>query len=187
MNVLVVGKGKSGKAAFSLLKKQGVNVLFADEKIVNADKTESLKIDYDRLLHGLSFIVTSPGISLDLPFFKEVRKRKIKLVGELELGAVLCKGKIIAITGTNGKTTTVSLIHHLLGGLKQNVFLGGNIGIPICMFVEKTQPNDIVVLECSSYQLESVEKFKPHIAAILNVTEDHLTRHKTMKNYLKAK
>lgn len=187
MNVLVVGLGKSGRSAYDYLYKHNYNVNFADEKIVNMNSGEFKKIEKDRLFESLSFIVTSPGVSLDLPFFKEARKRRIKIMSELELGAINLKCDIIAVTGTNGKTTTVSLINFLLKNFRENVFCGGNIGIPVTSFCDDVKPNDVVVLECSSYQLEAVQKFHAHIACILNFSVDHLARHKTMKKYIWCK
>lgn len=187
MKVLVVGSGLSGRSAYDYLLKQNIEVEFADEKIVNLKEFELSESEKDRLFCGLSFIVASPGISLDLPFFKEVKKRKIKVIGELELGYTGLSGKSIAVTGTNGKTTTVSLINFLLKKYEHNVFLGGNIGVPITSFCKQTKEEDISVLECSSYQLESIQKFHPNIACILNFSVDHLARHKTLKRYINCK
>ena len=177
MKVFVLGSGVSGKSALKFLQENGYNAEFLDEKYINKKYD-----DYDRLLRDLSFIVVSPGISHDCPIIVEAKNRGIKVIGELELGASATKGDIIAITGTNGKTTTVSLIHHILKN--KNVFLGGNIGIPITSFADKTNEKSIIILECSSFQLEDINNFAPHISAILNIDEDHLNRHKTMENYI---
>ena len=187
MKVLVAGGGKSGKAVLTLLKNQGQNAEIVDDEVLNFCPQSQKNINFDRLFSGLSFIVKSPGLSFDLPFFKEAKKRKIKVVGELEYASGFVQGDIIAVTGTNGKTTTVSLMFHILSGLMSNVFLGGNVGVPVSSFASQTQKGDIVILECSSFQLEKIKNFKPHIACILNVTPDHLNRHKTMKNYLDCK
>lgn len=187
MEALVVGQGKSGRSAYDYLYKHNYNVKFADEKILNLSKEDFEKQDKDRLFEGLSFIVTSPGVSLDLPFLVEAKKRKIKIVGELELGAKNLKGDIIAVTGTNGKTTTVSIINYLLKNQERRVFLGGNIGVPVTSFCDNLSDGDIAVLECSSYQLESVKDFHAHIACILNFSVDHLARHKTLKKYIWCK
>lgn len=187
MKVLILGEGVSGKSAYNFLKKKGYDVQFAeDEKVVMQKSLQDNKF-LDRLFCGLSFIVVSPGIPLDNFIIKNAKKRKIKILGELELGAREIKGDIIAVTGTNGKTTTVSLINFILTGTDKTIFLGGNIGTAVTSFADKTESDDISILECSSYQLESSKKFKPHISAILNITPDHLIRHKTMKNYIKAK
>ncbi len=185
MKALVVGSGVSGRSAYDYLKRHKYEVDFADEKIVNNFYISDN--EKDRLFEGLSFIVASPGLSLDLNFFKEAKTRKIKIIGELELGMINIKGRVIALTGTNGKTTTVSLINHILQNQKNKVFLGGNIGVPITSFCDKTDKNSISILECSSYQLETVKKFHSHIAIILNYSVDHLSRHKTLKKYISCK
>ena len=186
MKVLIAGMGKSGRSAYDFLTNRGYDVSFVSDEILNS-KTELLENEKDRLFNGLSFIVASPGISLDLPFFREVKNQKIKIIGELELGVINTKGDIIAVTGTNGKTTTVTLINYLLKNHSSKVFLGGNVGIPVTSFCELTEKEDIVVLECSSYQLESVKDFHAHIACILNFSVDHLKRHKTLERYMWCK
>ncbi|MBQ9792447.1 MAG: UDP-N-acetylmuramoyl-L-alanine--D-glutamate ligase [Clostridia bacterium] len=186
MKVLVAGCGISGQSALKFLKRKGYEAQYLDNKYLSTN-LEILDEELDRLFEGLSFIVVSPGISLDTPILVEAKKRKISIIGELELGGRELKGSIISITGTNGKTTTTSLINFILSTLESNIFLGGNIGTAVTSFADKTKENDITVLECSSYQLETIESFKPHISAILNLSEDHLLRHKTMENYIKAK
>lgn len=185
MKTLIAGYGKSGKSAESFLKSKGYEVEVLKEEILNKTHFESDELD--RLFKGLSFIVKSPGVPSDLLFFKEARKRRLKVVGEFELGANNCKGDVIAVTGTNGKTTTVSLIKFLLQEWCGNVFLGGNIGVPVTSFCENTMQGDIIVLECSSFQLERITRFRPKISAILNISPDHLNRHKTFLNYVKCK
>lgn len=187
MKVLIVGCGVSGQSAFKYLTSKGYDVEFAKNEDINFGENLNNKKYVDRLFSGLSFIVVSPGISLDLPIIKLARERKIKVIGELELGCKNMKSDIIAVTGTNGKTTTVSLINFLLKDYKQKSYLGGNIGVPVTSFCKDTKKDDIVVLECSSYQLETVQKFHAHISAILNFTPDHLIRHKTFKRYIKCK
>ena len=187
MKVLIVGSGKSGRSAYDYLYKHNYKVVFADEKIVNMNDEDFKNVEKDRLFEGLSFIVTSPGISLDLPFMKEAKRRKIKIVGEFELGAKNIKGDIIAVTGTNGKTTTVSLINYLLKNYESSIFLGGNIGVPVTSFCDETKEGDVSVLECSSYQLETSKNFHAHIACILNFSVDHMARHKTLKKYIWCK
>lgn len=188
MRVLVAGKGKSGKAVLKLLQSEGVAAEFVDDKILNLKKDELLGFDLDRLFCGLSFIVKSPGLAFDLDFFKEAKKRKIKVIDEFDFASSFLKSKnVIAVTGTNGKTTTVSLLYHILSDEGKKTFLGGNIGTPLSSFVKDAKQDDIVILECSSFGLEKIKNFHPHLACILNVTEDHLNRHKTMQNYLKCK
>ena len=186
MKVMIAGMGKSGRSAYDFLTNKGYVVEFINDEILNSkfELTETMK---DRLFDGLSFIVASPGVALDLPFFKEAKNRKIKIVGELELGVINIKGDIIAVTGTNGKTTTVTLVKFLLKNYAKKVFLGGNIGVPITSFCENVKTDDVVVLECSSYQLESVKEFHANIACILNFSVDHLKRHKTLEKYMWCK
>ena len=185
MKVLILGSGLSGRAVADLLESEDYESAFAKTEDINAEFFEK---DYlDRLFSGLSFIVKSPGISPKIALINSAKKYKIAVVGEFEYSANKLKSDIIAVTGTNGKTTTVSLINHILSATNRNVFLGGNIGIPVSNFAGKDNDNDIAVLECSSFQLENIKKFSPKISAILNISPDHLNRHKTMKNYIKCK
>jgi len=181
LKALVVGNGKSGKCAKKLLKKMGYKV-----KVVENDN-DVLDIERDRLLTGLSLLVLSPAVSLDNKLVKEARKRKIKVVGEFELGTNQIFGDKIAITGTNGKTTVTTMIGEIFKNEYKKVFVGGNIGTAVSSFALKTDRFSKSVLEVSSFQLETIDKFCPHIAIILNLSEDHLNRHKTMQNYIDAK
>ena len=185
MRCLILGSGLSGRAVSDYLLNINCEVKFASNDDIN--KTTFDEEYLDRLFYGLSFIVVSPGISPRIELIKQAKARKIKVVGEFDFGVSRLKSNIIAVTGTNGKTTTVSLINYLLRGFNNKVFLGGNIGVPVTSFISKDKEVDITVLECSSFQLETVQKFHPHIAAILNITPDHLNRHKTMKRYINAK
>ena len=187
MKVLIVGKGISGYHAKNFLESHKFICEFANEEDINFEKNLLNKEYLDRLFDGLSFVVTSPGIPLDAPILKFARKMKLKIIGEFELGCKFVKGDIIAVTGTNGKTTTVMILKHLLQNQKKEVFLAGNIGTAVTQICDKTTKDSITILESSSFQLESIKTFHAHIAAILNITEDHLNRHKTMKNYIKAK
>ncbi len=186
MKVLIVGSGVSGRSACAYLESQGIACEFANEKDINFSGRFDRNY-LDRLFDGLSFIVTSPGIDPKIPLLSQARARRIRVVGEFELGTSALLGDAIAITGTNGKTTTVSLIHFLLKNADTNVFLGGNIGVPVTSFAKNSSEGDISVLECSSYQLENIKHFKPHIAGILNISVDHLARHGTMQKYIEAK
>lgn len=179
MKVLVVGYQKSGKSASKLLKRLGYKVVVvSDDRLLEDSKI-------DRILDNLSFIVTSPAISRDSKLLKIAQKHNIKIISELELGYQNLKGKLVAITGTNGKTTTTSLASHLLG--ENNVFVAGNIGIPLSQMCDKTNKKSITVCETSSFQLDRIDQFKPHIAVFLNLSPDHLNYHKTMQSYLNAK
>lgn len=175
--ILVLGKGITGQATASFLIKKEAIVSIKDEKedgsFIEIDPTE------------YHLIVQSPGISRQHPFLLKCDQLGIKVTNEIELAAQNTNKKIIAVTGTNGKTTTVNLIHHLLNTCNLKNALVGNVGTP---FIAMTENNyDYYVLELSSYQLEAVDLFKPEIAIITNLTPDHLERHKTMDNYLNIK
>ncbi len=187
MKALIVGFGKSGQSAKKFLKKRQIECEIASENDINSG--EKLKnIEYaDRLFSGLSFIVKSPGVLNSSPLLMMAKRRKIKIIGEFELGALSLKGDIIAVTGTNGKTTTVSIIYHLLKFEKKDVFLAGNTNFAVSSIADETAESSINILEASSFQLENIKNFKPHIAAILNFAPDHLNHHKNFKEYIKAK
>lgn len=194
--ILVLGLSKSGIAAAKLGISLGYDVYLTEGKAeVNELQIKELqnldiKVEYgshsDEFIKGSSFVVTSPGIPPKSDIFKRIQKENIPIISEVEFAYLNSDTPFIAITGTNGKTTTISLLSFILSGNK-NIFVGGNIGTPVTSFTTETKDEDIILLECSSYQLESIKKFSPHIAGILNITEDHLIRHKTMKNYIKAK
>lgn len=182
MKALVVGYGLSGKSAKKLLKKMGYKVI-----VVEDDKSEKYYKIRDSLFSGLSLIVVSPGVKPDSEIIARAKENNIKVVGEFELGANQVFGDKIAITGTNGKTTTTTLAYEIMKSEFKSTFVGGNIGIPVSSFAYKTNSKSKTVLEVSSFQLDTIEKFKPHIAVILNITPDHLNYHKSMENYVKAK
>lgn len=185
--VLVVGKGISGTSAARFLRSQGYRVKLVDDEELSELKESEREKFLSRLFSGLLFVVTSPAIEPNHIVLRLAKERGIEVIGELELGARSLKGDIIAVTGTNGKTSTVSLIYFLLGKCSKKVFLGGNIGVAVTSFASDSKEGDISVLECSSFQLSSVDKFRAHIAAILNITVDHLSYHKTMQNYIFCK
>lgn len=176
--VLVVGLGVSGRAAVGLLKKKGAKVLTIDEK----DGPKKFP------LNDLNLIVTSPGVPWDHPQLKEARLRGIPVWGELELGWRFVKPyKTVAVTGTNGKTTTTALIGWLLKKAKRPTVVGGNIGTPLSRLAGRVNSKTFLVLEVSSYQLEAQRSFHPNVGLVLNITPDHLARHKTMSGYTAAK
>ena len=177
MRVLIVGKGKSGFGAYNLLVSLGHTAFMVDDDEFNNE---------DNLFNGLSFLVLSPGVSLTSLWVKECVKRKIKVISELELGSMFLKSQYYAITGTNGKTTITRLLGELMKTRKKT-WVGGNIGVSLSSFALKARRQDAVIIEVSSFMLESIDKFKPHIAAITNITPDHLNRHKTMQNYINLK
>lgn len=180
--VLIVGNGISGKAANKLLKKLKYRTFIVEDNDLAINRIEKLK-----LLDEVSLVVISPGVSIFSKLVDSAQKKGIEVVGELEFASRYLKGDNIAITGTNGKTTTTSLIGHLLSGGERNVNVGGNIGNALSTVVLSGTMSDITVIEVSSFQLESIKTFKPNIACLLNITPDHLNRHKTMENYINAK
>ncbi len=185
MCVGVLGFGLSGRAVFEYL-----NIHNIDCKIIDYDKLKQNNFDesyFDEIFVGINYLVVSPGINLNKLLKIYLKKKKIAFYGELEFASSKIKNDIIAVTGTNGKTTTVNLIFHLLKSYSVGVFLGGNIGVPATCFIDKLLGDELLVLECSSFQLETIRKFRPHVAVILNLTEDHLNRHRTMREYIRCK
>lgn len=198
LRVLVVGMAKSGIASARLLASEGAVVTINDAKskdeLKNALKAledipyvDALGVDPMTLLDGTDMIVLSPGVSIHAPFAEEAKKRGIKVIGEIELGYLFAKAPIIAITGTNGKTTTTALTGELFKAAGYNTYVLGNIGVPIAQEAKNTRLEDVIVAEVAGFQLESTEHFRARSCAILNLTEDHLDRFKTMENYGAAK
>ncbi len=198
LRVLVVGMAKSGIASARLLASEGAFVTINDKKTRNelpealsalsgVEYKDALGADPLTLLDDTDMIVLSPGVSLFAPFAAEAKKRWIKVIGEIELGYLFAKAPIIAITGTNGKTTTTALTGELFKAAGFNTFVLGNIGVPIAQEAKNTKPEDVIVAEVAGFQLESTERFRARACAILNLTEDHLDRFKTMENYGAAK
>ncbi len=198
-NVLVVGAGKSGIGAITLLHTLGANItLFDGNEHANIDEIKSQLSSVgntevyigklpDEVLENTQMLVLSPGVPVDTEFVKQFYDRNVTILGEIELGYQVAKGKLIGITGTNGKTTTTTLVGQIMEEYYGNTFVVGNIGNPYTLEALKTAENSVTVAEISSFQLETVLDFKPQVSAILNVTPDHLNRHHTMENYAKAK
>jgi len=196
--VLVVGLGKSGVASAVFLAGRGAKVAVSDAK-----SQEQLREEIPLLLdHGISvetgqhgertfrdqdLIVVSPGVPFDVPQLVHARELGIPVIGEVELAARFLKGRIVAITGSNGKTTTTTLAGDIIEAAGHKALVGGNIGTPAITFADRAKDDTWVVLEISSFQLETIETFHPHIAVVLNVTPDHLDRHHTFENYAAAK
>lgn len=197
--VLVVGMARSGLAAAKLLARLGARVIANDTKDIiqlkAADEELSavpgIRVELGRpaaqLLNECDMLVISPGIPADADFVNEARRMGKKVTGELELGAGLTQKPIIAITGTNGKTTSTTLTGMMMRMSGNRVGVVGNIGDPLCDHVCVENEEDLYVAEVSSFQLETAENFRPKVSAILNVTPDHLNRHHTMENYLDTK
>jgi UDP-N-acetylmuramoylalanine--D-glutamate ligase len=196
--VLVVGLGKSGVASAFFLEKRGARVTVSDAKSPDQLPHEiPLLLDHgitvetgqhgERTFRDQDLIVISPGVPFDVPQLVQARALGIPVIGEVELAARFLKGKIVAITGSNGKTTTTTLAGEIIAASGGNVLVGGNIGTPAITFVETSTDDTWVVLEISSFQLETVESFHPRIAVVLNVIPDHLDRHHSFEKYASAK
>ena len=194
--VLVVGMKRTGMAAASLLARHGARVRATDLKPLDElpgarESLERLDIPFDiqtpEAFEGCDWIAISPDVPADLAPLEAARKRGVRVIGDLELAAPLLAGKTIGVTGTNGKTTTTSLIGHILGASGVPVQVGGNIGTPVCAMVETSRAGMWNVLELSSFQLETVDTFRAEIGVGLNLTQNHLDRHRTMERYAAAK
>jgi UDP-N-acetylmuramoylalanine--D-glutamate ligase len=196
--VLVVGLGKSGLAAALFLRRRGAQVTVSDLRSAQALGKEipsllEAGIAVEAGGHGLltfrrqDLIVVSPGVPLNTPELVQVRNLGLPVIGELELAARFLKGDVLAITGSNGKTTTTTLSGEIFsaGGLK--TLVAGNIGLPVIEVVDQSAADAWSVLEVSSFQLETTESFHPRVAVILNITPDHLDRHGTFENYVAMK
>ena len=194
--VLVVGMKRTGMAAASLLAGQGVRVRATDLKPLDAlpgagGLLERLGIPFEiqspGVFEGCDTIAISPDVPADMAPLEAARKRGVRVIGDLELAAPLLKGKTIGVTGSNGKTTTTSLIGHILRHAGVAVQVGGNIGTPVCAMVETSREGMWNVLELSSFQLETVDTFRADVGVALNLTQNHLDRHRTMERYAAAK
>jgi UDP-N-acetylmuramoylalanine--D-glutamate ligase len=196
--VLVVGLGKSGTASALFLQQRGARVTVSDTKppeqlgpeisqLLDAGVTVETGGHGERTFRAQDLIVVSPGVPAEAPLLVQARLHGVPVVGEIELASRFLQGRIVAITGSNGKTTTTTLTGDMLAAAGMPVVVGGNIGTPAISLVEQTTPQTFVVLEISSFQLETIENFHPHISAILNITPDHLDRHGTFEAYVKAK
>ncbi len=195
--VLVVGMAASGIPTVKTLSKLGAKITINDIK--TKEKLSDILEEIGGLCHDMilgshpkemsiyDLIVLSPGVPTDLPFLKKARNEGVHIIGELELAFRLSKGKYMAITGTNGKTTTTALTGEIFKNAKCETFVVGNIGLAAISKALDTTDDTILVTEVSSFQLETIEEFRPKISAILNITPDHLNRHKTMENYIDAK
>ncbi len=198
-NVLVFGAGKSGIAAAKLLLAHEARVVLFDGN-PNTD-TEQMKQEIgdgkafelcletlsEEVLHTLDLAVLSPGVPLDLPLVEALKEQKIPVWGEVELAFGCAKGAVLAITGTNGKTTTTALLGEIMKHCFADVKVVGNIGIPYTSIADDTTDQTVTVAEISSFQLETIHTFAPAVSAVLNITPDHLNRHHTMENYIAAK
>lgn len=197
--VLVAGSGISGVAATELLKKKGIKTILFDgnKELDRKALREKYPVfeDVDIVLGELSdedmervdLAVLSPGIPMDIPVVESLHAKQIPVWGEIELAYHFAKGRIIAITGTNGKTTTTALTGEIMKNYFADVKVVGNIGIPYTSVAAETTEETITVAEISSFQLETTHEFRPKVSAILNITPDHLNRHHTMECYIETK
>lgn len=198
-NVLVVGVGISGNAAAETVKKLGAS------RVVLSDSKQEKDLKYDlsevrsagvellfgaqenSLLDGVDLMILSPAVPVRVPLVQEAYKRSIPVISEIQLAYWLAKSPILAVTGTNGKTTTVTLLGDLMKTRYENAGVGGNIGVPLCREALRAGEESCLVAEISSYQMEATTEFKPHIAVVLNVTPDHVVRHGNLDVYQQMK
>ncbi len=196
--ITVVGLGKSGFAAakFLLAQKAVVRVTDGSDKkevLENAGYLRNLGVRVETgghtesFLSGSEMVVTSPGVSKESVPLQWAKNKKIPVISEIELAFYFCPGLIVAVTGSNGKTTTCNLIHRILTDAGKHSVLCGNVGFSFLEALAGIRPDTIVVLELSSFQLEDSPTFRPHVAAVLNISPNHLDRHKTLENYTRAK
>jgi UDP-N-acetylmuramoylalanine--D-glutamate ligase len=196
--VLVVGLGKSGVASALFLKAHGARVTVSDTKSGDELRNEiPVLLDHgitvesgghgERTFRGQDLIVVSPGVPVDAPPLAQARALGETVIGEIELAARFLPGPIVAITGSNGKTTTTTLTGEIMTAADFAALVGGNIGTPAISLAERAEPETAIVLEVSSFQLETIQTFRPKVAVVLNVTPDHLDRHRTFEAYVDAK
>jgi UDP-N-acetylmuramoylalanine--D-glutamate ligase len=195
--ILVVGLGKSGLAAAQFLKARGARVTVSDARPATLIAELSELLDKGFMVeagsHGLltfrrqDLIVVSPGVPMSTPVLSQVRAMGAHIIGELELGSQFLQGQAIAVTGSNGKTTTTSLLGEILKAAGRPTLVGGNIGLPVTAMVDASTPETWSAIEVSSFQLETVETFRPKVAVVLNITPDHLDRHGSFATYAAAK
>ena len=198
-NVLVFGAGISGIGAAGLLETHGASVILYDgnqklkeeslqEKLGKGSKVRVVIGELPReTLDTLDMAVLSPGVPTDLPIVQEMKKTGVSIIGEIELAYQFGKGDVLAITGTNGKTTTTSLLGEIMKNAREEVYVVGNIGNPYTKVAGEMTDQAVTVAEVSSFQLETICEFRPKVSAILNITPDHLNRHHTMEAYIQAK
>lgn len=197
--VLVFGSGISGIGAGKLLEQVGASVVLYDGKetldkeVLKAQLGDDTKAEIilgelsEEVMETLDLVVMSPGVPTDLPIVLKMRDMGIPIWGEVELAYTYGKGDVLAITGTNGKTTTTALLGEIMKNYKESVFVVGNIGNPYTAAALEMREDSVAVAEMSSFQLETIHEFRPKVSAILNITPDHLNRHHTMEAYIKAK
>ena len=193
-NILVVGMGKSGKAAAKALREAGAAVSVQDSKPAGSLDTQFLQYAQNEGIKtylgsipedmgAFDMLVLSPGVPVTLDFIEDARSRGAEITGEIEIAYRMGEGNFVAITGTNGKTTTTTLVGDIFEAAGRNTAVVGNIGNPVVTETVGSGKDDWFVAEVSSFQLETISEFRPHVSAILNLTPDHLNRHGTMEAY----
>ena len=197
--VLLVGLAKTGVSTIKKLDKLGANIVVTDIKpkekledilsqLNGLNNVEYILGSHPEDISDIDLTIVSPGVPLDLPFIEKLKESNVKIIGEVELAYTLSNNPIfVGITGTNGKTTTTSLVGEIFKEANRDTYIVGNIGNPVIDTVDYTDKNSVLVTELSSFQLESIDTFRPKVSSILNITEDHLNRHHTMENYINAK
>ena len=193
--MVVVGAARSGVAAAALLARRGAHVTLSEARD-GFDGADTLRAGGIHLelgghrrdtLAAADLVVVSPGVSVEQPVFEAARERGVEIIGELELASRWTLGRVIAITGTKGKSTTTTLLGRMLTAAGRKVLVGGNIGVPLSAQVEASTAETLHVVEASSFQLETTTTFRPWIAVWLNVADDHLDRHPSIESYVSAK
>lgn len=196
--VMVVGMARSGIAAAKLLVHHGARPILSDsrkedafhgtlDELKNTSCIFRLGEDPVKILSEVDIVVISPGVPIDAPVVKAAKENGIPLVGELELAFSLLQGEVLAISGTNGKTTTTTLLGKMFENAGRMSYVAGNIGYPLSSVALTSKKDDVIITEVSSFQLETIKTFRPRVAALLNIAEDHLNRHETMAQYIKLK
>ncbi len=201
--VLIIGAARSGLSAARLLNRKGYKVLLTDTKSkesLDAYERKALKkleeagvvtcfgqqITYEAVA-PLTWVLKSPGVPLTIPVVADCIERGVPVLSDIELLTAMTDAEVVAVTGTNGKTTTVLLTGEIFKNSGKKTYVVGNVGTPISNYIEDAHPEDVFVCETSSYQLECIDQFKPHMCVLLNLSPDHLERHGTMANYVAAK
>ena len=197
-NVLVVGLARTGLAVAEFLLDQGARVTITDHlpaEDLGSEADSALRLECSLALGGhpaelftdADLIVVSPGVPLNLPQLQEARSKSIPIIGELELASRFLNLPIVAISGTNGKTTTTELVGDMINRSGQRVFVGGNIGNPLVNLLREKEDFEVAVVEVSSFQLDSMDTFHPQVAVLLNISEDHLDRYDSFSDYVESK
>lgn len=195
---LVLGLGESGYAAARKIKSLGAEVLVTDSSVeyeimkraAELEEEDIPRISWDypaEMLNGIDVVIVSPGIPVDAPVVKAARRKGLSVISEIELAFRLTESPIIAVTGTNGKSTVVTMLGEIFTAAGVPNIVAGNIGRPLIDAVGEAAPETVLIVEVSSFQLETVDEFRPKIGVLLNITEDHLDRHGSMKAYLGIK